>query len=324
MRLLKLFSPIAVTLSLVFSAQAQDVNTITYEERTALPEPEWQLITSPDWKLEKFKVYARRGHPEGRIRNIMKTYATPVRNGNGRARNAIDFKSLGKTGKGRLETFLMRMSNAPIHQVSPREALAYWLNVRNMLILKALTDESKFKKSKTGRGTPENPGNVWTEDSFAKAGENFSIQDIEQKILQLGKSDKRILYALYQGSLGGPTLPASGFTPQFLDQQLDMAARHFVGDPLHFTVLEGKIRVPGIYAFYRSALFDGSEAAIRTHLNEFAEGIMAEALTAGYPLEYSAMDYKKDSSKQMKVYTEFVGENLKPITRIQTYADGTF
>jgi len=298
---------------------------LDYESRTALPEPDWRLITGDDWELEKFQVYARRGHPEGKIRNIMKVYAEPYSGEGLRPRNVINFKRLSKDGKGRLDTFLFKMGNAPLHHVSPREEFAYWLNVRNMLILQALTNESRFKKTKSGRGTPDNPGNVWTEALFSQGGQKYSIQNIERKILKMGKDDPRTLYALYQGSLGGPTLPASGFTPQHLDKQLDVVARHFVGDPVHFDVTEDKIVLPAVYKFYYAELFGDSDVKLRNHLRKYADGMMLEALDRQLPFEYDPMDYQKDSVKEFikfhKTYSARALFRGTPKVRIDAYGN---
>jgi len=275
-----------------FSARAQ---LPEYDPVLSMPEPEWRLITDKDWELEKYKVFARRGHPEGRIRNIMKTYAIPsrVRNPD---RNLFNFKRMHKKGMGMLDTFLMRMKYTPLSMVSDRERLVYWINVRNILIVQAMADESNYEKIKINRGTPDRPSKLWTKKRFENSGQHYSIHDIETEILKLSGGDPRVIYALYQGSMGGPTLPASGFTAQFLEAQLDEAARHYIGNKLYFQSDTDQVRIPEVFDWYKDSLFGGSDSAIKAHLLDYAQDEFAAALGSLSAITFRPMDYEKDST----------------------------
>ena len=133
------------------------------EQSQALSEPEWELIVDKDKEIPKFRFVARRGHPEGRIRRIMKSYAFPSKKEHSQ-RNLIDYKLLSD---GRISA---------VH----------------------------FNADAKQRGTPENPGKAWIEKVFELNEVSYSIQDIERKILDMQQKPE-IIYAMYQGVLGGPT-----------------------------------------------------------------------------------------------------------------------
>lgn len=275
--------------------------SLEYNEAASMPEPEWRLIVGKDWELERFKVVAKRGHPEGRIRNIMKSFAAPSRLSNP-DRNLMDFKRLRKNGTGMLETFLMRMQYTPVSKISSREQLVYWVNVRNMLILQAMAEDGYYKIPKLNRGSFSKPSKIWSEVRFEVEGASYSIQDIEIQILKLGQSDPRIIYALYQGSIGGPTLPASGFTAQFLSEQLDETAAHFIGSEKHFKITNSQVIIPAMYGWYKDTLFGGSEANIRAHLLQFSDPRLVAALSEGKTFVFDKMQYEKDTTNSYEYF----------------------
>jgi len=165
------------------------------------------------------------------------------------------------------------------------EQLAYWLNTRNILLIQALAEEGRVRRFKSKRGTPDAPGDFWTETRIEVSGTPLSLHDIEHKILFANWDDPNIIFGLYQGNRGGPALPRQAFTGESVKSQLAEAGRRFTALPSNFRVRNNSVRISTYFDWYLQSAFNGDETALRQHLANFADQDQRSVVTAASELK---------------------------------------
>ena len=180
---------------------------------------------------------------------------------------------------------------------SDAQKLAFWINCYNAYyqILRAQTDAVK-------------PG-IYREELITLAGARWSLDDMEHGILRrfrhkyalgylpdpcvkrvvkqlaVDRVDWRIHFALNCGAKSCP--PIAFYTPEGLDEQLDMATLSFLQGHTEVSREEKEIRVTSLFKWFRSDF--GGTAGVRR--------ILCERLgleTEGYRLVYEAYSWEDD------------------------------
>lgn len=162
------------------------------------------------------------------------------------------------------------LAGVPVAELNRDEQLAFWLNTRNVLLVQALAEDGRVRGFKKKRGTPQNPGKLWREPVINIGGVSLSLHDIEQDILFAGWDDPNIMFGLYQGFRGGPTLPREPFTGANVRSELAEAGRRFTSETRNFRIRGDKVRLTSYFDWYLPLAFDGDEGALRAHLAGFA------------------------------------------------------
>ena len=149
------------------------------------------------------------------------------------ARGYVNYDALAKD-RGDLDRFL-----AAIQKTSPRstpglfprknDQLAYWLNAYNAEVFKGVLARGPEQKSVWGGGLLGIA--FFTEKRVVLGGgETTSLKKLEDDVVRGGFKDPRVHAALNCASKSCPRLPQEAFDPEKLDQQLDAAMTHFVGE----------------------------------------------------------------------------------------------
>lgn len=188
-----------------------------------------------------------------------------------RGRTLVAYEIAHAQGLPFMREYADYLANVPVSQLNRDEQLAFWLNTRNFLLLKAVAEERRVRGFKNKRGTPSNPGSLWTEPQITVEGTALSLQDIEEDILFAGWDDPNILFGLYQGVRGGPSLPREPFVGANVKAQLAEAARRFNSLPNNLRVRGNKVRISTFYDWYLPLAYSGSEDKLRAHLSEIAK-----------------------------------------------------
>ncbi len=148
--------------------------------------------------------------------------------------------------------------------------IAFWLNAYNIQMLKIITDNYPIQSSRILRLYPGWGPNsilhikgIWSEYKFLVMDEEFTLSEIDKRILRKEFDDPRIFFALFRGSLSGPPLRNEPYYGHRLNEQLDDQVRKFLSGPLAFKVDPEKKTV------YLSSLFQISSYG-REFLAKFA------------------------------------------------------
>lgn len=150
-------------------------------------------------------------------------------------RTWIKYPALGETNAWKLYLrTLVRYNGSKIKTASRTDQKAFWINTYNSLVIKGVIESWPL------RPEPGQPaGSVRSvPDFFTRthpvAGQMVSLTQIEQ--ILSGFDDPRVWFALCQGTVGSPALPASVCNPTKLEDQLDAAVGNFLADPVRFRI----------------------------------------------------------------------------------------
>lgn len=211
------------------------------------------------------------------------------------ARRPVAYPLVRGNGMSFLARYTGYLENQDVTKLDRDAQLAYWLNVRNLLVVQAMADLERGSHFADGRGTADQPGPVWVLPRFTIGDVTLSIDDIERGILIKGWDDPRILYGLYQGAESGPAFPAAAFEAKTVYAQLDAAAKQFVNSSEGLSVRWGKARVSPIFGFYKNEFFGGDDAQVTAHLGNYAEGSLAKKLAKAKKFEVEKFASKIES-----------------------------
>ena len=165
---------------------------------------------------------------------------------------------------------LERLSNRrPLREMNKDEQLAFWLNLYNVTVLDRVADEYPIQKLKSLRQSKRQTP-FWGQKTVTVEGVSLSLVDIEQ-ILFRNWDDPRVIYGLYQGSIGGPSLPNIAFTAENVWTLLNNNALEFVNS-------NRGVRAKGANSAEVSKMYDwaleafgNSDHAIISHIIKYAD-----------------------------------------------------
>jgi hypothetical protein len=161
-------------------------------------------------------------------------------------------------------------SVAPLEYFSRNEQLAYWLNLYNLTLLNEIVDiypKRSLKKVLTGKKS------VLAKKVLNVAGVPLSLDDIQHTILKQNyDSDPLVLYGLYQGIIGGPSIRKRAYTGENVRRLLALNAAEFINSNRGtYSDSETVFKVSSLYE-RNAAWFPAFDADLRTHLLAFLEG----------------------------------------------------
>ena len=192
---------------------------------------------------------------------------------------SLDFDSMRGAGADYIASYLEYLQSLPVSQLNRDEQLAYWLNLRNAAVTYVLSTRNVPRRIDDERGTPEAPGEWWTQDFLTVEGHSLSLAKIEQEVLAENWSDSLFIYGLYDSSIGSPTLGEIAFTGATVHQQLEAAARKYINNDDNVDISRrGKVTLSEVYQWHKP-LFGNSDAGVISHLMSYAEPELAAQLS---------------------------------------------
>ncbi|MEM8770292.1 MAG: DUF547 domain-containing protein [Pseudomonadota bacterium] len=210
-----------------------------------------------------------------------------------RGRNRIYFTNMAGSGVQLINAYIQGMSNVNVAALNRDEQLAYWLNLRNLLIIRAYAGQNP--RSVSGdRGTVASPGPLWTKEQTTVAGQPVSLHDIEVNIIAANWSDKPdVIYGLYQGAIGGPSLPKETFRGASVHTQLSELGKDYVNARRNVRIKSGALEAPAIYEWYKPVFFDNNDQSVIAHLAKHKK--KAGAVSGAQSIAYKDFNYRSDA-----------------------------
>ena len=170
-----------------------------------------------------------------------------------------------------MRTSLEQLPNeVPLEYLSRSEQLAYWLNLYNVTLLNEIVKvypTRSLKKLLTGKDS------ILAQKLLTVAGVPLSLNDIQFTILKQNyASDPLIMYGLYQGIIGGPSIRKTAYTGANVSRLLEQNAIEFVNSNRGtYAESDEVFRVSSLYA-RNAAYFKDFEADLTGHLLKYVEG----------------------------------------------------
>ncbi|MGB5287852.1 MAG: DUF547 domain-containing protein [Ignavibacteriaceae bacterium] len=137
----------------------------------------------------------------------------------------VDYKAFKQDQK--FETYLNKLSNTDLSQLSEREELAFWINTYNAFTLKAIIDNYPVKSINDIKYGEKS---VWDEDFIPINKKKYSLNEIEHKILRVRFDEPRIHFAIVCASISCPALRNEAFDANKLEAQLQEESVRFLTD----------------------------------------------------------------------------------------------
>ncbi len=213
-----------------------------------------------------------------------------------KTRLLLDYDGIRTRGARTLINVIVGLQDVPASQLSRDDALAYWLNLHNALVVFSAVVENETDL-RAGRGTPDKPGEIWTADRVKIEGVSLSLHEIEQEIILANWSDPNIIYGFYQGGAGGPALFKPGFDGRSVHEVLEKLGRRFVNTSRDIEARDDTVTVPSFYEWYSEPLFNNDAEKMRRHLLRLSEGKRLRKIREASKVETVAFDMKIETAK---------------------------
>ena len=217
-------------------------------------------------------------------------------------RGLVDYEKLNSTG-AELRAFVQQLAkvspeNHPEIFPTRETQLAYWINAYNAFALKGVADNYP---TRSVRSIKYVYGFFWR-IRFETGAHKYTLRHIENEIIRKRYQDPRIHFALVCATMGCPRLRREPFLPEQLNEQLDAAARLFIGEDRNVRIdgEAGKLWLSKIFApswyegdflYWYSLRFPGSKPGIRDYLELYLPADRKRPLEDHPRLKLEYLDY---------------------------------
>ena len=200
----------------------------------------------------------------------------------------------------RLQTYVDELAAVdPVRITDENERLAFWINAYNAFTLKIICDNYPIESINDLHfgglvvGTVLKK-TVWDKDFIVINDEEYSLNDIEHKIIRKEFDDPRAHFALVCASKSCPRLRTEAFTGATLDAQLDDQAQTFFADTdkNYFEMDRKRAYLSKILDWY-SKDFGSNNEEILLFVAQYVEDDVAESIRAN-PKEWDVKHTEYD------------------------------
>ena len=155
----------------------------------------------------------------------------------------VNYSKWLKEGKKELDTYLKNLQSfAPKKNWSKNEILAYWINTYNAFTVQLILNNYPLKSIKDIK-------NPWGHNIFFNENKNYSLGDIEHKILRK-MGEPRIHFAINCASASCPKLNNKPYTADNIEIELERATRDFLNDTNKNEISENKLGLSKIFLWF--------------------------------------------------------------------------
>ncbi|MEX0299554.1 MAG: DUF547 domain-containing protein, partial [Kordiimonas sp.] len=165
---------------------------------------------------------------------------------------------------------------------------AYWLNLYNITLIEQLAKEYPFRKLKKMKTSKKG---IWTRKLLNVAGVPLSLNDIQHTILPNKWDTTLVMYGLFQGFIGGPSVQKTAFTRHNVQKLLIASAKEFVNSNRGMKVNGKALRVSSFYK-ENEALFPSWKVDIKKHILSLSNDRMKPRVNSTSKIKTLSMDYE--------------------------------
>lgn len=211
-------------------------------------------------------------------------------------RTKLNYATIRGGGAKDLLRTIQYFRDFPMDQLSKEGQLAYWLNLRNLLVVFAITVNGG-NGPVDERGTFDEPGSMWSTKRVVVDGVNLSIDDIERHIILPNWGyNPNILYGFYQGSEDGPPLFKPGFREDNVSDVLGKLGKRYFNGKKIVSVKKDNIETPVVYQWYSETLFEGDDAKLMKHFKRVSKDKLRSKLDKVNTISFVEATYVIDTA----------------------------
>lgn len=159
-------------------------------------------------------------------------------------------------------------------QLNPDEQLAYWLNLRALLVLRLAAQS--FPGAKPEKLLAPDSA-FYTTKAIKISGTDLSIGDIDAIILKRAATNPNVIYGLALPVREAPAFPTKAYRGPTVNAALDAAARAFINRSGVVKAEADAAKVPQFLIGHRDRL-GGDDAALLTHIRGLATPKLGQKL----------------------------------------------
>ncbi len=154
----------------------------------------------------------------------------------------------------------------PLNSLSKKEQIAYWLNLYNVVVIDEINKVYPLKNLEDFVSAKDG---LLARKIINAGGVQLSLNDIQYGVLKQKYPDEvLVIYGLYQGYIGSPSIRKYAYTGANLNRSLQFNANDFINTN-RGTYPSGKIfRVAGFYQ-RNASYFPDFATDLRSHLREY-------------------------------------------------------
>ena len=197
--------------------------------------------------------------------------------------NKFDYAALKANAKdtSKLVRYLNYLQELDPRTYSRAEQKAYWINLYNALTVKLVVDAfpvDSIRDICENRASGSKCSGPWDEMHAKVAGQDLTLDNIENDILRPIWKDNLIHYGLSCASYGCPDLFGTAFTAENIDTLLNTGARKYVNHSRGVDFMENDfIIISSIYDWYAED-FGGNKQGVLGHITRYADEKLAKRL----------------------------------------------
>ncbi|HXI11896.1 MAG TPA: DUF547 domain-containing protein [Thermoanaerobaculia bacterium] len=140
----------------------------------------------------------------------------------------MDYQGLKSKDAATLTALRQSLAKVNVSTLTPKEQLAYWINLYNVNVVGIVVDKFPVKSIRDISTDPIVRLNVFKKDYVPFGNGKMSLNDVENTKIRDGFKDARIHFAINCAAKSCPPIRTEAYTGAGVDAQLDDQTRRFL------------------------------------------------------------------------------------------------
>ncbi|MGH1364123.1 MAG: DUF547 domain-containing protein [Calditrichia bacterium] len=217
----------------------------------------------------------------------------------------VDYDKLNSMLKPQLNSLANQISTMPESELANANVRkAFLINAYNILTLSGIVANMPIN-------SPQDVGGFFDRHKYSVAGEQLTLNDLENKKIREPYGDARIHFVLVCAAKGCPILIPEAYRPETLDKQLERQTRQALNDPLHVEVdaAAKEVKVSELFKWYKQD-FTTDGKSILDYVNLFRN----KTIPADYSVSYKTYNWALNNLSMKKEATGATDVSLQAYT----------
>lgn len=182
-----------------------------------------------------------------------------------------------------LDKLIQQIETQKLAGKTALEKKAFYINAYNILVIKSVVANYPLK-------SPLDVAGFFDVKKHKIAGENLTLNDIENKKLRAIYNDARIHFVLVCAAKGCPKIVNYAYLPEKLNVQLNIRTRFAINNSNFIRVDKSnkKVLVSEIFKWYEKDFLSKATPNIIAYLNQFRK----EKIAPEFSMDYYTYDWK--------------------------------
>ena len=148
--------------------------------------------------------------------------------------HGMDYGRLKARDTRALQTLRQQLGRVNVAALTPKEQLAYWINVYNVNVVATIVERYPVDSIRDISTDPIIRLNVFKKERVPVGNALLSLDDVEHKKIREVFRDARIHFAINCAAKSCPPIRPEAFTGARLDAQLDDQVRRFIAGSVRY------------------------------------------------------------------------------------------